>query len=150
MKVLADEEVKALLTLVDTGSPKSFLIAKCAEILFPTTDLKKGTLKAPFGTAVSVGWISGTINDAPVKFKCYLLAPDSKLEDLGYHLLLGNKALKQNGATIDASTQTISFYEISPVATTTTTPSSSATITTTSTTSTTTNVTPTNSTSGNN
>jgi len=45
MKVLADEEIKALLTLVDTGSPKSFLIAKCAEILFPTTDLKKRHIK---------------------------------------------------------------------------------------------------------
>jgi len=114
MKVRADDEMKALLTLVDTGSPKSFLITKCSQILFPLKDLEK-PLKAPFGTAISVGWISGTINDSPVKFKCYLLGLNSTLEHMGYHLLLGNKALKQNGATIDASTQTICFYEISPV-----------------------------------
>jgi len=138
MKVRGEgDELKPLMVIVDTGSPKSFLITKCSQILFPVKDLDK-PIYASFGTAISVGFISGTINDAPVKFKCYLLAPESELEKMNCHLLLGNKAIKQNGIIIDGPAQTISFYEISPVTTVSTTSVGQSVVTTTTTTTTTT------------
>jgi len=133
MKVTVDSDVKSVMVMVDSGSPKSFATFTCGyNILSHLTFLEK-SFNAPFGKAIQVGWAEGTINNSPVRFKCYLLAEGSDLETMD--LLLGNRALKQNGATVNFADQTISFGEI---ITTTTTTTSTTTTTTTSTTTTTT------------
>jgi len=138
MKVTVDSDVKSVMVMVDSGSPKSFATFTCGyNILSHLTFLEK-SFNAPFGKAIQVGWAEGTINNSPVRFKCYLLAEGSDLETMDADLLLGNRALKQNGATVNFADQTISFGEI--ITTTTTTTSTTTTTTTTTSTTTTTTV----------
>jgi len=119
-----EKEVVPLLVVVDSGCPKTIIVPEHENLLSHVKDLKS-RIKCSFGNLFRVGWLEGTINNSLLRCKCYVLAPviikdregqdvflETQLAKMGFHLLLGTKALKANEATVNFATKTITFPDI--------------------------------------